>query len=118
MAVNRAKGPDGTRIDYTNDTGSAIKSGDAVMIGNIPGVATVDIADGEVGVVEIASVPVYKLDVKGEDGTGNHAVAIGDKVYMDSGVLNIDSANGTLYGYALEAVVSGATTEIKVALAI
>jgi len=68
MSINRAKGPEGTRIDYTNGTGSAISSGDAVMIGNIPGVATVDIADGEVGVVEIASVPVYNLNVKGEDG--------------------------------------------------
>lgn len=46
----------GKKINYLNGTGSAIASGDVVYVGNLPGVAEVDIADGEVGVVEVEGV--------------------------------------------------------------
>ncbi len=43
----------GDRLNWTNGTGSAISSGDVVVIGNLLAVASVDIADGESGVVEL-----------------------------------------------------------------
>lgn len=55
------------------------------------------------------------LNVKGET-TVNAAVAIGDKIYKDGSTYNRDATNGVLFGYALGAVSSGATTEIEVAL--
>lgn len=57
------------------------------------------------------SVPVV-----GHNGTAAAAVAVGDPVYMDGANINVNPA-GVLYGYALEAVVSGATTTILVARA-
>jgi len=60
---------------------------------------------------------VVDLSVVGADGSGNVAVAIGDKIFQDtSTVYNKDSINGVFIGYALEAVSSGATTTIMVAL--
>ena len=48
----------GARITYTNG-GSAISSGDVVVIGNCVGVASVDIANGATG--EVAITEVYTL---------------------------------------------------------
>lgn len=45
----------GETLDYTN-SGSAIASGDIVVIGNIMGVALTDIANGETGAVAIEKV--------------------------------------------------------------
>jgi predicted RecA/RadA family phage recombinase len=46
----------GKVLDYTNNTGSAISSGDVVKVGQILGVALVDIAVGESGSVQIEGV--------------------------------------------------------------
>lgn len=61
---------------------------------------------------------VYRLSVIGHNGTANTAVAIYDKLYYNDSrapVLDVNSA-GTLFGIALEAVASGATATIRVAL--
>jgi predicted RecA/RadA family phage recombinase len=104
----------GDVLDITNDTaGADTSSGDPICEGNITGVCLVDIADDAEGAVDTKGV--YALPVKGET-TVDAAVAIGDLIYYDAGVLNKDSANGTLFGTALEAVVSGETTTIEVKL--
>ncbi|MBZ0315091.1 MAG: hypothetical protein K8L91_01640 [Anaerolineae bacterium] len=59
---------------------------------------------------------VAELAVTGADGSGNSAVAIGNKLYKDGTEINKDATNGTLTGYALGAVNSGATATIQVLL--
>lgn len=46
----------GNVIDFTNNTGSDIASGDAVPCGSLLGVAITDIADGETGSLNIEGV--------------------------------------------------------------
>ena len=96
-----------------------IVSGTPVLLGPIPGVALTDEDDD--GDVTVQFGGVYDFPVKGADGAGNAAVAVGDAVYYDAGAtpdeLNADDTNGALFGYALEAVASGATTTVRVKLA-
>lgn len=54
MATNYHQ--DGSTLDYTNDTGSAILSGAAVIIGGLLTVAITDIANGETGAVKADGV--------------------------------------------------------------
>jgi len=93
---------------------TTVQSGDPVMVGQLPGVAltkgTDTVANGGKCGVDLGGV--YRLPVKGETTT-NAAVAAGDIVYYDAGVLNKDNT-GVRYGYALDPVVSGATTTIRV----
>jgi len=61
---------------------------------------------------------VFELSVKGHNGSGNTAIAIGDAVYWnasDTPTLTANS-NRTFFGIALEAVNSGSTSTIKVRL--
>jgi len=109
MATNRYQ-EDGIQIKLS--VGAGISSGDPVVVGQIPGVALLDSDANNDSVVRTQGV--FSLEVVGEDGTGNVAVAEGDILYLDSGVVNKDDANGVRFGYALEAVNSGATTTIKV----
>ncbi len=91
------------------------ESGDPVIYGQIPGVALIDeTADG---LTTIALDGVFLLSVKGET-TSNAAIAAGAIVYYDSAAtphkLNADNTNGVRFGYALDAVDSGATATIRV----
>ncbi|GII87069.1 hypothetical protein Ssi03_50590 [Sphaerisporangium siamense] len=86
-------------------------SGDPVLYGQLPGVALID--EQADGLTTIALDGVFRLPVKGETTT-NAAVNAGDILYYDSGVINKDSSNGVRFGYALDAVASGATTTIGV----
>lgn len=54
MAVNYYQ--DGDVLDYGNTTGAAIKAGDPVAIGNIIGIAIIDIAIGATCAVQVAGV--------------------------------------------------------------
>lgn len=54
MATNYHQ--DGTTLDYTNATGSAILSGAPVVIGGLLAVAIADIAPGETGAVKTTGV--------------------------------------------------------------
>lgn len=91
-------------------------SGDPLVLGQLPGVALIDTnADGN---VTIKTDGVFNLSVKGVDGSGNKAVAIGDIIYYvdgDTPKLSVKSS-GVRYGYALGAVTSGATKTIPVKL--
>ena len=94
------------------------ESGDFVLVfGEIPGVALTDEGDGGNGdnVASVAINPkwVFEFDVNAAAA----AIDVGDRVYVDGAALNDDNVNGTLFGWALEAVANGATTTIRVLLA-
>lgn len=91
-------------------------SGDPVRLGDLVGVALTDErADGN---TTVAFEGVFRLSVKGVDGTGNSAVAPGDSIfYVDADTPKLSKkATGTKAGVALEAVTGGATTTIMVRL--
>lgn len=122
MATNRIFAPTNRLTVAASDcTGSndPIESGDAVIFGagNIPAVAIVDEdSDGDVTLEFGQHFVVYDIPVVGVDGAGNAAVAVGDLVFFDVDAINADDTNGSAYGTALEAVSSGATTTVRVAV--
>jgi predicted RecA/RadA family phage recombinase len=92
------------------------KSGDPVLVGQIPGVALTD--ERADGTTTVDTEGVFKLSVKGVDGSGNKAIAAGDIIFYvaaDTPKLSV-KATGVRYGYALEAVTSGSTATIRVKL--
>jgi len=96
---------------------SAPTSGSPVRIGAFCGVAIADKQSDGTTVVQVTGV--VNVSVKGVDGAGNSAVAVGDKIYYvdaDTPVLSKKST-GTFFGYALGTVSSGATAAINVLLA-
>lgn len=92
------------------------KSGDPVVVGQIPGVALTNArADGT---TSVCTEGIFKLSVKGVDGSGNAAVAVGDELFYvaaDTPKLS-KKATGVRYGYALDPVTSASTTTIRVKL--
>ncbi len=102
------------RIAASNPTTPA--SGDPIRWGYRIGVAIDDEDSG--GDITADFGGVYDLSVKGVDGSGNSAVAAGDAIfYVDADTPKLSKkATGYFAGFALEAVESGATTTIKVAL--
>jgi len=94
--------------------------GDPVLVGQIPGVALTnkiaDSADPQFGKTTVKMNGAARLSVKGIDGGGNAAVAVGDIIYYvaaDTPKLS-KKATGVRYGYAFETVGSGATATIEV----
>ena len=92
-------------------------AGDIDLISTMPILLITDANASDLATAEILGCKrVIAIDVHGANNAGDTAVAIGDKVYWDSTEVNADVTNGTFLGYALAAVVSGATTEIDIAL--
>lgn len=95
-------------------------SGDPVLFGQLGGVAQTKKGDGGNASTDtsVAFVGTFKLSVKGVDGSGNHAVAAGDTIFYVTGDTPKLSAKatGVKYGTALDPVISGATTTIRVRL--
>lgn len=115
MAKNR-KYASGRKLYLTVPGG--VVSGDPVAVGAIPGVALIDRDASNKATVDTGGC--YMLSVKGIDGSGNHAIAEGDKIYFvlaDTPRLSAKDT-GVLFGYALEAVGSGITKTIAVRLAL
>lgn len=103
----------GEVLEHANASGSAISAGDVVVMGDIVGIALVDIPDGESGSVAIEGV----FTVAKVAGT---AWAQGDKIDWDASAgafdLGVTPASGdvTLAGVAAVAAASAATTaELK-----
>lgn len=114
MAVNCVIEPTKTRSVICSAPASPV-SGDPVVYGQIPGVAL--ITEDVAGLTTIALDGVFTLSVKGENASGNNAVAAGDILYYEAGQtppLNKDATNGIRFGYARAAVTSGSTTSIEV----
>jgi predicted RecA/RadA family phage recombinase len=87
-----------------------------VRVGELVGVALT--AERSDGTTTVSFRGVFDLSVKGIDGGGNSAVAVGDKLYYtdaDTPVLN-KKTTGRFVGHALETVTSGATATIQVRL--
>ena len=120
MATNRIF-EKGTQLSVVPDLApnATVASGDPVAVGQLPGVALTD-ADDTVasgGECTVQFDGVFDLEVVGtsDDGTTGAAIAVGDIVFLDTdATLNVDTTNGIRFGYALEAVASGATTTIRV----
>lgn len=92
-------------------------SGDFVLVlGDLPAVAQIDRKSDGNATVQLRGV--FKLSVTGEDGSGNAAVAYGDKIYHDTDTLNADDANGVFFGRAMGAVGSGESAEIWVLIGV
>lgn len=94
---------------------ASVVSGAPIVAGQIPGVALTDSAPttNEVTMKRNGS---FNLSVKGIDGSGNSAVAFGDRIYhtaADTPPLS-KKATGVPYGYAGAAVGSGLTATIEV----
>lgn len=116
MATNK-KGGSGVTFRWTNDSGGNLTSGTyRCLASGLPIVLLEDIANGSAGAVETVAGPVYDLSVLAEDNGGAAAVSVGEKVFDDSGTINVDLTNGVHIGYALEAIAAGSTDTIKVLL--
>lgn len=94
-------------------------TGDPVLLGQIPGVALTDEAEGgnATGEITIDTGGVYNLSVQAVNNSGNSAVAIGDILYYEAGEtppINKDGTSGVRFGYALGTVTAGATATIAV----
>jgi predicted RecA/RadA family phage recombinase len=106
----------GTKFSAVCSDPGTPKSGDPVLIGQIPAVATTN--ERADGTTSVDTEGVWSLSVKGVDGSGNSAVAAGDIIYYvaaDTPKLS-KKATGVRYGYALDAVTSGSTATIRVKL--
>jgi predicted RecA/RadA family phage recombinase len=96
-------------------------SGDPVRIGEFCGVAITKEGEGDNAATEttVLTKGVVSVSVKAINGSGNSAVAVGDKIYYtdaDTPVL-AKKSTGRLFGYALGAITSGSTATINVLLA-
>jgi hypothetical protein len=96
---------------------SGVTAGDPCAIGaSLMGIALNDRGTDATGKSTVKFSGVFTLSVKGTGVNGDIAIAIGDPVYFtnaDTPKLNA-KATGMFVGFALGAVVSGATTSIDV----
>jgi predicted RecA/RadA family phage recombinase len=105
---------DGDQLSVTCSQPATPASGDAVLFGQVPGVAVTD--ERSDGTTTVRFKGVYPFSVKGIDGDGNAAVSAGDILYYVSGDTPHLSkkTTGVRFGYAMEGVTSGATATIPV----
>ncbi len=94
---------------------AAPASGDPVLVGKACGVA-VNAKDGNGNTVVDFGPSVYALSVKGIDGVGNSAVAVGDELfYVSADTPKVSKKNtGIHIGFALATVTGGSTATINV----
>jgi predicted RecA/RadA family phage recombinase len=85
MAKNYVE--DGKTMDWTNNTGSDVLSGDPVTIGALTGVAHGDIADGEDGVLHMTGVWEMLKDP-------SETWTAGQTLYLDPDSGNVTAAEG------------------------
>jgi predicted RecA/RadA family phage recombinase len=109
MAKNRVY-EHGDQIPLPVPSGTV--SGDPTAVGQIPCVALTD-RDAN-GNASVQCDGVFSVPVKGIDGSGNAAVAVGDVLYWVSGDTPKLSkkTSGVRWGYAMATVGSGATATI------
>lgn len=112
MAKNRVY-PGGNQV--TAAVISGVVSGDPVLIGQQPGVALTSRDANGKATVEFGGW--WIVPVKGENNSGNVAVAVGDILYYEAGQtppLNKDNVAGVRWGYAEDVITSGQTKSILV----
>lgn len=106
---------DGDKIAVVCTDPASPVSGDPVLVGQLAGLAETSM-DAATGLTTVRFKGVATLSVKGVDGGGNSAVAVGDILYDVTGDTPKISkkASGIRYGYALGTVTSGSTATIRV----
>ena len=105
---------DGDQLSVVVTDPTTPASGDPVRMGARCGVAlTAERADGT---TTVKFDGVADLSVKGVNGAGNSAVAVGDELfYTDGDTPKINKkTTGVHFGWALEAITSGSTDTIRV----
>lgn len=118
MATNIIREP-GWNLPVVCSDPATPQTGDPVRFGELTGIALTD--EGEGG-NEATETTVYfgpcvvDVSVKGVDGSGNSAVAVGDTIYyVDADTPKLSKkASGYFFGFAMEAVDAGATATINV----
>lgn len=104
---------------HTIPVASGITSGDPVVFGSLVGVALTDRDSSGNATVEFPyAFPLFDLSVKAVNDDGNVAVAAGDQLYYiaaDTPDISKKSS-GQPFGVAFEAISSGSTDTIKVAM--
>lgn len=113
MATNRVY-EHATQIPLPVPAGT--KSGDLVAVGVLVGVALIDRQPDGTATVQLDGA--FKLPVKGVDGAGNSAVAVGDALtYVSADTPHLSKkTTGVGSAVALATVASGATATILVRL--
>ncbi len=100
---------------YITVAKASVSSGDPVIIGDegLHGFSLID-TDGS-GNIVVDTAGIYTFPVKGNNGSIDTAVAIGDAVFFTAGEAFFDvDPTAAFFGYALGAVDSGETTTIPV----
>lgn len=110
MAKNRKFDVNGCPLELPVPEGT--KSGDPVVVGQIPGVALIDRQSN--GKATCDTGGVYNLSIKGANKAGNKKIEPGDIIFKKGSELNVNNEEGIRFGYAMEEVASGATTVIPV----
>lgn len=119
MATNIIKQP-GWSLAVACSDPTTPATGDPVRFGEMTGIALTD--EGEGGNIATETTVyfgpcVVDVSVKGVDGSGNSAVAVGDMIfYVDADTPKLSKkASGYFFGFALETITSGSTDTINVA---
>lgn len=89
-------------------------SGDPVLFGNVPGVAE-NTMDATTSLTTMNISCIAELNVSGVDGSGNSAVAAGDKLYYVTGdTIKISKkTTGIFFGTAFGSKLSAGGTDVK-----
>jgi hypothetical protein len=108
----------GHHIPVTVGTGEV--SGNPVLVGAALVGIVEENADATTGaaILNVASDRVFTVTVKAIDGSGNSAVAVGDKIFIimaDTPHLS-KKATGVLFGIAVTTLASGTTGPVDVML--
>jgi hypothetical protein len=118
MAKNLIYKP-GYELSVVCDSPTTPASGDPVRYGNLTGLALTDKGEGGNPTTETTvdfGPFIADLSVKAVDADGDSAVAVGDGIwYVDADTPKLSKkASGYFFGFALEAITSGATDTINV----
>ena len=112
----RTRVQDGNNLTLTHANLAGRTSGQPVVVGQLSGIMLNNASAANRGT--FATEGVHRVSVRGHNGTANTAVAVGGTLTYVHGAAFLDLNPGNvLFGYALEPVVSGATTTIEVLLA-
>lgn len=105
---------DGDQLSVVCTQPASPVSGDPVLFGDQPGVALTDKRADNTTSVKFSGV--IEVSVKGIDGSGNSAVAVGDKLYYSSAdTPKVNKKAATVaFGTAMATVGSGSTATIRV----
>ena len=114
MAKNSGAIEQAHPINLNLAVGAGTVAGDVKLLNEMVVYAQTDRDASGNAVVTLPCRHVQRVAVHGADNAGDVAVAVGDKLYYDTDEINKDSTNGKAFGYALDAVDSGATATIRV----